>query len=374
MESVVAEIVTHELVPGGTSVVPSDEVQVHFAAQSAAARSFLPGRSDFEKAVTAAVRDGSSSETLVHDHGIWLPSNHATVRAAWHTGVPRVVSVRGMLSPWSLARKSAMKWAAWRLYQRRDLEKADLLHATSETECRDIQRSGLTLPVAVIPNGVAVPARIASHPDERKTRRALFLSRLHPVKGLLDLVEAWAIVRPEGWELVLAGPDADGHRAEVEREVRGRGLTKQVQFIGEVTDEAKWPLYHSADLFVLPTHSENFGIVVAEALAAGLPVITTHGAPWADVESYECGWWVKVGPEPLAEALAKAIRLRPEQRAEMGRRGRCLVEASYSWSRVGRNMALAYGWLLGRGPRPAFVRTVSEAPLRSQVRNRLVQV
>src|SRR5208282_2025230 len=124
-------------------------------------------------------------------------------------------------------------------------------------------------------------------------RTVLFLSRIHPKKGLLDLVEAWAgIQRPEAggqwsavggqpkWRVVVAGGDENGHLAEVKAEIRKQKLESSFEFIGEVADEMKWDLYQSADLFVLPTKSENFGIVIAEALACGVPVITTRGTPW----------------------------------------------------------------------------------------------
>ena len=147
------------------------------------------------------------------------------------------------------------------------------------------------------------------------------------MKGLVNLVRAWAEVRPEGWEIVIVGPDEGGHRAEVTAVARELDV-QEITWTGEVRDEAKWGLYFDADLFVLPTFSENFGIVVAEALAAGVPAITTTGAPWGVLNERRCGWWIDVGVEPLAAALREATGLSDERRAEMGRRGRSYVEES----------------------------------------------
>ncbi len=141
---------------------------------------------------------------------------------------------------------------------------------------------------------------------KRKTKRAnvkiaLFLSRLHPGKGLMDLVGAWQRVRPEGWKMRVIGPDVCGHKAEVMAAVRDAKLESMFEFAGELNDDEKWQEYVDADLFIHPTHSENFGISVAEALAAGVPVITTKGAPWEELmeESGRCGWWVDIGVEGL---------------------------------------------------------------------------
>lgn len=132
-------------------------------------------------------------------------------------------------------------------------------------------------------------------------------------------------------------------------------MTDTFKFIGSVADKDKWKLYRRADLFVLPTHSENFGIVVAEALASGLPVITTKGAPWAELEKHQCGWWVDIGVEPLAKALNQAINLSPEERQTMGQCGRQLIEQNYSWDKIGKEMLAVYEWILGGDNQPDCV-------------------
>lgn len=334
-------------------ILPADDrVAVRFVGAAAGWRAFLP-TDGFDGAIADAASEGGE---LIHDHGLWLPTNHAAARASVRAGVPLVVSTRGMLAERALQFNAVKKKVAWALYQRRVLQAARLLHATAEQEVNDIRRRGLGQPVALIPNGVAMPeipepARVAGH---RAVRRALFLSRIHPIKGVENLVRAWAEVRPEGWELVLAGPDENGHRAEVERLIRELGV-EGVEWVGEVDDQAKWDLYHGADLFVLPTFSENFGIVVAEALAAGVPAITTKGAPWAVLEERSYGWWIDIGVEPLVAALKEAVSLSDDRRIEMGRRGLAYVEEKLSWVHVAAEMRAAYAWVLGRGDRPESI-------------------
>jgi glycosyltransferase involved in cell wall biosynthesis len=137
--------------------------------------------------------------------------------------------------------------------------------------------------------------------------------------------------------------------------VAGASLEGAISFRGEVGGEEKRKLWEQADVFVLPTHSENFGIVVAESLANGVPVITTRAAPWAELEEYRCGWWIEQGPEALRAALAFAMSLPDAERHAMGERGRRLVEKRFAWARVAQETSDFYNWLLGRGDKPGCV-------------------
>jgi glycosyltransferase involved in cell wall biosynthesis len=172
---------------------------------------------------------------------------------------------------------------------------------------------------------------------------------------LLNLVEAWAAVKPESWQVVIAGQDENGHQAEVEAAIRERQLQRDFSFVGPIDGPAKWDLYRSADLFVLPSHTENFGLAVAEALACGLPVITTRGTPWEDLATHHCGWWIELGAEPFAQALREATTLMDAERQEMGRLGHKLVADNYTWPAAARKMLAVYRWMLGHGERPECV-------------------
>jgi glycosyltransferase involved in cell wall biosynthesis len=248
-----------------------------------------------------------------------------------------------MVTEWSLSHRAGKKRAAWHLYQKLVFNQASLFHATAPAGADDLRALGMTRPIAVVPNGVDMPD---ARPEGEATdgKRALFLSRLHPKKGLPMLLDAWAAVRPEGWTLELVGPSEDGHRAELESQAGELGLNGEVVFAGPVDDADKWKKYAAADLFVLPSHSENFGIVVAEALAAGVPVLTTTGTPWSVLEERNCGWWVDPQEDATAKALADATQRSEEERLAMGQRGRGLVEDRYSWSGVGERMLSTYHW------------------------------
>lgn len=292
---------------------------------------------------------------VVHHPGVWTATNLAAVRAARVQGSPVVCSPRGMLDAWSLGFSPWRKRIAWRLYARRVLMASQLFHATSYVEAEAIRALGFRQPIAVVPNGVVMPPHACAGRDRGPAKRMLFLSRIHPKKGLPNLLAAWAQVRPAGWELVIAGPDELGHQAKLLGLVAELGISSAVRFVGEVGDEAKWALYRSADLFVLPTHTENFGMVVPEALACGVPVITTTGAPWAELMERHCGWWVKPNALALEAALRAAFAVSEEERGAMGVRGRKLVEERYQWPAIGMRMAAVYQWMVGGRPPPVDV-------------------
>jgi glycosyltransferase involved in cell wall biosynthesis len=293
---------------------------------------------------------------ILHNHGIWSPVNHGTVRVAKKLKLPFVSTPHGSLTRWSFRHKAWKKKWAWDLYQRGDLEAGRAIHVTAEEEADDLRAIGIRGPLALIPIGVEVPEWREKNKQPQEIKTALFLSRIHPKKGLLTLVEAWAIVRPKGWRMLVVGPDEIGHLAEVQAAVREKGLEKDFVFQGAVYDEAKMELYWNADLFILPTFSENFGLVIPEAMARGLPVLTTQGTPWKELKERSCGWWIPLGKEALAAALREAFGLSDAARREMGIRGRQLVEDKYTWATSAKSMKTLYEWILGGGPPPPFVR------------------
>lgn len=294
---------------------------------------------------------------LVHLHGLWRHTSIAVWQWARRTGRPYVVSPHGMLEPWALQQSRWKKWLALRLYQGPCLRHAACIRATSRLETESIRKAGVDGPVALIPNGVELPRDLPGPRNGagERYRRALFLSRIHPKKGLLNLVRAWAVARPMNWRLVIAGPDELGHLAEAKEAVGLCGLAGEVLFAGEAWGEEKMRLYFDSDLFVLPSFSENFGLVVAEALGCGLPVITTRATPWSELEEHRCGWWIETGVEPLTAALSQACSLSSADLGEMGMRGRRLVQANYAWEPIGRQMVEIYHWMLGTAARPACV-------------------
>ena len=305
-----------------------------------------------------ALLEEAAAIDIFHNHSLWMMPNVYPARAARGGPARLVTSPRGTLARWALGRSSWRKRMMWVAFQRRAVLDSDCFHATAKAELESIRSLGLAAPVAVIPNGIDLPEAPPRRPAANARRRLLFLGRIHPKKGIDVLLRAWRAVQDRfgDWELHVVGPDRGGHLGKMKALAASIGA-EHVVFPGEVRGERKQQVYREADLFVLPTHSENFGVAVAEALAAGLPAIVSKGAPWSGLEENECGWWIDKGEGPLAECLREALDLSREALGEKGARGRAWMEREFSWARVGRMMTDTYRWLLGGGSAPAWVDT-----------------
>ena len=281
---------------------------------------------------------------IVHIHGLWDLDEHRCVLICRRWKIPYVISPRGMLDPWALSVKKWKKRLGMILYQRNDLRCARGFHATADAEASHIRDRKLKQPIIVSPNGVDYPCQMPERVlfDGYKGKTALFLSRLHPGKGLATLAEAWSKIRPKGWRMLVVGPDTYDHKKDVVALLSEYGIADDWKIIDAVNEEGKWRIYRSSDLLVHPSISENFGMTIAEGLASELPVIATKGAPWSELETNKCGWWIDIGVDPLIAALSDATSLSDNERFEMGKRGRKLIEEKYTWDSAAEKMIEGY--------------------------------
>ncbi|MDD2762336.1 MAG: glycosyltransferase [Opitutaceae bacterium] len=283
----------------------------------------------------------------LHHHALWLRTLHYACRAGCATGARLVISPRGMVSDWSWRHRRWKKWLATRLVHPGAFTRAQGWHATSAAEAEDIRRRGFPQPVCMAPNGVESPSaeelsfahEVWSELCPALTARpvALFYSRFHRKKRLLELIDLWLDAAPREWLLLVAGIPQEYTVESLSAYVQRHSAQERI-VVFDGSDRP--PPYGMASLFLLPSHSENFGMAVAEAMAWGVPVLVTDTTPWAEVAGHHAGWcvpWDQYGP-----ALRQAVAEATDQLEQRGARARDWVLARYSWEQAARLLVEFY--------------------------------
>jgi len=294
---------------------------------------------------------------IIHNHSLWMMPNVYPGQIAKRHNVPFIVSPHGTLSAWAMASGSKVKRVFWPFVQQPALQAVTCWHATAESEYEDIRRLGFKQPVAIVPFGIDVPELPPKRQSQSHT--LLFLGRIHQKKGLELLLPAWRAVQGQfpDWRLVIIGPDSGGYRAQMEV-LATRLQVERVEFAGPLYGREKWLAYRNAELFVLPTYSENLGMAVAEALAAGTPAIVSKGAPWEGLLKHKAGWWIDIGVDSLVAVLEDALATPIDDLRSMGQKGRSWMQSEFEWNAIAQQIAQCYAWMLGTRARPSCIRNI----------------
>lgn len=285
----------------------------------------------------------STGYDCVHHHSLWLRTLHYAYAGARHFGVPLIIAPRGMMSGWAYRHHRWRKKMAELFIHPGAFKAATGWHATSEEEAEDIRRLGFTQPICVAPNGVNPPTETEltaarSHwqtlcPATKQRPVAVFYSRFHRKKRLRELFDLWLSLATGDWLLLLVGLPEEFSVAEINGWIAAAGAQDRVAAFDGTRHP---PPYAVASLFVLPSHSENFGLVVAEALTAGVPVLTTDTTPWRTLAQNNAGWCV-AWPD-YAMTLIKALATPASELAAMGARGHTWASQEFTWERSGRRL------------------------------------
>jgi len=292
----------------------------------------------------------SDPPDLVHQHGIWLADQGTVLH--WQRRGERavVVSPHGMLDPWALRNSAWKKKLAGMLFANKALRQATCIHALCRSEVESIRAYGLSNPVALVPNAVELPVLNQREPSGAE-RSLLFLGRLHPKKGVAELLKAWPGFNG-GWKLVVAGWDDGGHEAGLRELAVELGVEGQVEFVGATFGEAKERLFRNVDAFVLPSFSEGLPMSVLEAWSYGLPVVMTEFCNLP--EGFDAGAAIRVKPnaESIGVGLEMLASMNDQDLSAMGAAGRALVEEKFTWPKVAADMRRVYEWCIGGGQPP----------------------
>ena len=325
-------IITH----ASENPLPIDNCQIHYVS------GYNPLKGSFNIEVNELF--DVLKPDLVHVNCCWMPACAFVQQMAQKRNIKVVLTPHGMLEPWIIKRHYwTRKLPALLLYQKSAIQNADCLQATAESEKQNLLKLGYNSNIKIVKLGIDAES-IAMKTSWKKNKQMLFLSRVHVKKGINYLIEAADILREElqGYKILVAGEGNADYVTSLKQQIMDKGLQDIIQLIGGVYGDKKWELFQTSDFFVLPTHSENFGLAIAESLASGTPVITTVGTPWNDLNSSNAGAWIEIGTQPLVETLRRFLSLSDEELETMGKNGRKLIEAKYSAKVMAEEMMEMY--------------------------------
>lgn len=288
------------------------------------------------RSIASTVRDVD----VVHLTGVYSWPTFPTLACCAVFDKPLVWSPRGALQVWAGSRRRRVK-VIWNSLCSILLKRTRaVVHVTSQEESHAAQEALRGIETAVIRNGVDVPRELPSREWlPNGVLRVLYLGRIDQKKGIENLLRALSLLRDPRWTLVIYGAGQLEYERALRELVSVLRIESNVRFAGHVEGEKKGRAFADADLCVVPSHTENFGIVVAEALAHQVPVIASRGTPWMELESHRCGYWVDNQPESLAEAIDS---IRTQNLAQLGENGRRWMESTFGWPEVARQMLDLY--------------------------------
>lgn len=325
-------IITH----ASENPLPIDNCKIHYVS------GYNPLKGSFKIEVNKLL--DALNPDLVHVNCCWMPACSLVQKMAQKRNIKVVLTPHGMLEPWIIKRHYwTRKVPALLLFQKAAVKKADCLQATAESEKQNLLKLGYNSNIKIVKLGIDAES-IDMKTSWKKTKQLLFLSRVHVKKGINYLIEAADILRDElqGYKILVAGEGDAEYVASLKQQIMDKGLQDIIQLIGGIYGDKKWELFQTSDFFVLPTHSENFGLAIAESLASGTPVITTVGTPWNDLNSSNSGAWIEIGTQPLVYTLRRFLFLSDEELEAMGKNGRKLIETKYSAKVMAEEMMDVY--------------------------------
>jgi len=290
---------------------------------------------------------------IIDIQGLWNSASIFNFLYFKITSTPYIITPRGMLEKWALRRSFYRKFFFLHFLEKFNLKNAMCLRATSRLEAETFKSLNINNKIINVPNSIKISKFNLKKKNKTKKKKLLFLSRLHPKKGVSELLHVWKVIQDKNldWELVICGFDENNYKKSLLRLSEQLSL-KRVFWLGAVYGEKKNKLYQSCDLFILLSHSENFGLVIAEALSFGLPVITTNRTPWIELNKKKCGWYIELKMKKIISTLNYAMKLSDAKRFRMGKRGRKWIIKDFSPNSVGQKMQKVYKWILKKGPKP----------------------
>ena len=353
-------------------VIKSDDMNLHALNGTTAKVHLLPvnyTRKDLELFVAKEKFD------IIHGQSIWEPLFHQMRLVANMFNIPYILTPRGALEPWSLQHKKWKKKIARWLYQDRDLRSCACIYTTAEMEAMNIRKLGFMNPISIIPNGIDISSYPCRSDKSKVKKQILFLSRIHKKKGIEVLIQAFnklcnEYCEAKDWSVVIVGNGEANYINQLKHFVLKLGLQNSIHILPPVFGEAKTDLYHESSVFCLPSYSENFGMVVAEAMSCGVPSITTNGTPWQFLNGDVCtmgvnldnlgedkrtGWCIDLDVDNLKNILREVIFMPESELYALGQKASQVVNENFNYQNVAKKNRILYEWIINRKLKPPFI-------------------
>ncbi|WP_374460811.1 glycosyltransferase [Chryseobacterium taeanense] len=313
--------------------------------------------------ISKALKDKSND--IVHQHSLWT-SQSVITSILRNNGAKTIIAPHGTLAEHALKNSKLKKKIALSLFEMKNLEKASVLHATSEYEIEDFRKLGLKNPIAYIENGIGSKVLLQKGNGDRfkskyqlpKDKKILlYLSRITPKKGLDMLLPAISELQEKfnDWILVIVGNNEFDYQVEVEAMINALQLNDKVFIIEPQFGSAKYDVFDASDFFILPSYSEGSPMVVVEALAYGLPVITTKSSSWRDLNDFHTGFWVDINKDHIKHALNSMTDLSDEELNQYRNNAKKLIKKKYLWDEISKKTIELYQWIAFEGDKPDFI-------------------
>lgn len=341
-----AQIAMFQLSPGGK--LRGEEVPVHYLKPP------ISQKYTYQRTTKKEIKSIGDFD-IYQSQGTWDYSSHALACVARKLHKPYLMTPRGMLYPQDIAKSnSLLKKTLLKLYVLNDFNHTACVHVTCMEEMKHCRDLGITSPMAVIPN----PVEIKEYKETKKDDvfRIGYLGRLSPRKNVEGLIYAMDELRneTENTELLIIGGGSEVYEHFLRDEVERLGL-KNVRFTGFLSGQEKDQALASCSILAMPSEIENLGNVILEGLVRCIPCIATKGAPWEDLQTYRCGWWVDYSQPAITDAIRQAYNVPQSELKTMGERGKQLMKDNYSVESIAKKMKATYEWILGKGEKPEFV-------------------
>jgi len=321
----------------------------------------------FSYKLSNLIKNNLTPNTIIHTQSLWNYPPFCAFKISEKFKIPLVVSIRGNLYDWNLKKSKWKKDLAMTFFQMNMLNNASCIHATEINELKAIRNLGIKTPIALIPNGIEtkefekLPSKKSSIVDlelDENKKYLLFMSRIDPKKGLEYLINSFIELEKKykNWDIIIAGPVYNKkYFDDILKKIKDNNIDSKVHIFDMVTGLKRLQIFSISDLFILPAHTENFGMVIGEAMASKIPVITTTGTPWKILNEQNAGWCVDLSQKNITASIELAFNKDSKELEKMGEKCYSIIKNEFTWDSVAEKMSSLYSWLLMDSDKPNFV-------------------